>query len=610
MIDALVPYGDTTAEDEVEDHDGWSVATRLTAEQKQELAAVLNAHRGAFAWSNEDIPGYHGVDGPFKIEIADQLTETRQGKRRLNQAEQGKVDEWYQAFFDAGYIRKYQVGEPLYGKHAMNTTVAAKKDAKTGAWTDCRVCADSRAVNSITVRDRRAMHRVDDQIARLASSRYITAVDLRKGFNQIPMAEESVPFTQFWWKGEIYVWTRMTFGYVNAAAKFQTVMDRELGAAGLDGDATCYIDDLCLHHDEWEGHLAALERMLVMCESTGLRLHPDKCKFGMKTVNFLGHKVGGGGMTPDEAKVAAIRGMGTPESASDLRSQLGLISYYRTFIPNASAIVEGLRPLLKKGAVWGKDTWTAAHRAQLDELKEKLTTPGIGLFHFDESLETHVYTDFSSYGIAAVLAQVGPDGKERLCACISRSLNVHEAKYPSYYGELLAVTWALRSFHPYVWGRPIKLITDHQPLVWLMDSTQRKNAHHTRWALMVDQYELVVVHRAGAAHANADVPSRFPLATDEDNTGARLDSGEERNLGIVAIRQIGYVLRMPNSQLCDLSLQLLQSQRSRHNHSNWFSGRVPLDFLHCGYFGIRVSCRHMSRQLLLCQHRGLMTYSR
>ena len=77
---------------------------------------------------------------------------------------------------------------------------------------------------------------------------------------------------------------------------------------------------------------------------------------------------------------------------------------------------------------------------------------------------------------------------------------------------------------------------------------------------------------------------------------------------LVAIRQIGYVFRVPNSQLCNLSLQLLQSQRSRHN--NWFSGRVPLDFLHCGYFGIRVSCRHMSRQLLLCQHRGLMTYSR
>ncbi|GHP08800.1 hypothetical protein PPROV_000753700 [Pycnococcus provasolii] len=115
--------------------------------------------------NNEDIPGYHGVDGPFKIEIADHLTETRQGKRRLNQAEQGKVDEWYQAFFDAGYIRKYQVGEPLYGKHAMNTTVAAKKDAKTGAWTDCRVCADSRAVNSITFSIHSLAMRADGSVA-------------------------------------------------------------------------------------------------------------------------------------------------------------------------------------------------------------------------------------------------------------------------------------------------------------------------------------------------------------------------------------------------------------------------------------------------------------
>ncbi|XRB19120.1 hypothetical protein RI054_20g89660 [Pseudoscourfieldia marina] len=79
--------------------------------------------------------------------------------------------------------------------------------------------------------------------------------------------------------------------------------------------------------------------------------------------------------------------------------------------------------------------------------------------------------------------------------------------------------------------RPIKLVTDHQPLVWLMNADQKKNAHHTRWALMVDQYDLVVVHRAGASHANADVPSRFPLASDEDHTGSRLDSGDEVKVG-------------------------------------------------------------------------------
>ena len=295
----------------------------------------------------------------------------------MNAAEQQKVDEWYQAFLDAGYIREYGVNEPLYGLHAMNTTVAAKKDATTGEWTDCRVCADSRAVNAITIRDRRGMHRADDQIARLARARYITAVDLRKGFNQIPMEASSVPYTQFWWKDRIYVWTRMTFGYVNAAAKFQTVMDRELALAGLDNETTCYIDDLCVHHDDWQAHLSTLKRLLQMCMATGLRLHPDKCRFGMATVEFLGHQVGGGGVMPDEAKVAAIKGMGRPENASELRSQLGLISYYRSFIPNASAIIDGLRPLLKKGVVWTKTTWTDDHQAQLDELKDKLATPGV-----------------------------------------------------------------------------------------------------------------------------------------------------------------------------------------------------------------------------------------
>ena len=108
--------------------------------------------------------------------------------------------------------------------------------------------------------------------------------------------------------------------HVNAAAKFQTVMDRELAVAGLDNETTCYIDDLCVHHDEWGDHLKALERVFAMCNATGLRLHPDKSKFGLATVEFLGHKVGGNGVTPDEAKVKAIMGMGRPESASDLRN--------------------------------------------------------------------------------------------------------------------------------------------------------------------------------------------------------------------------------------------------------------------------------------------------
>ena len=209
--------------------------------------------------------------------------------------------------------------------------------------------------------------------------------------------------------------------HVNAAAKFQSVMDAEIARAKLTHCTACYIDDVCLFTDTFEEHLQALKALLVMLDNVGLRAHPVKCKFACATVEFLGHRVGKHGVAPATAKTAAIMEMGQPTNASELRSQLGLISYYRDFIPNASALMDPLRPLLKKDAVWKANTWTADHQAALDHLKQLLCRPGVGCFHFDPDLATHIYTDFSTRGIAAVLAQVGPDKRERLVACISRS---------------------------------------------------------------------------------------------------------------------------------------------------------------------------------------------
>ena len=143
---------------------------------------------------------------------------TIQRPRRLGKAEQAEVDKFYGAAKDAGWITQMPKDHPEYGKHGINTSLAAKKDAATGEWTDVRICADSRPVNSITIRDRRTMPRVDDCIGKLAWASYITSIDLKKGFNQIPLSPIAQPFTQFWWHGELWVWNRMTYGYVNAAA--------------------------------------------------------------------------------------------------------------------------------------------------------------------------------------------------------------------------------------------------------------------------------------------------------------------------------------------------------------------------------------------------------
>jgi hypothetical protein len=96
-----------------------------------------------------------------------------------------------------------------------------------------------------------------------------------------------------------------------------------------------------------------------------------------------------------------------------------------------------------------------------------------------------------------------------MVACISRSLNKHERQYSSYMGEALASMWAIKIFRNYLFGRRFTLVTDHQPLRWLMQSPNLTGMH-ARWALSLQDYDFSFAHRPGTQHQNVDVPSRFP----------------------------------------------------------------------------------------------------
>jgi hypothetical protein len=104
------------------------------------------------------------------------------------------------------------------------------------------------------------------------------------------------------------------------------------------------------------------------------------------------------------------------------------------------------------------------------------------LQHFDPTRETVVHTDWSSYGLGAVLGQKDDLGREVIVACISRSLSKHEANYRNFEGEMLAAVWDVETFRPYVLGLNFTVVTDHSPFQWLMNKPDLtgKNA---RWAL-------------------------------------------------------------------------------------------------------------------------------
>jgi len=218
--------------------------------------------------------------------------------------------------------------------------------------------------------------------------------------------------------------------------------------------------------------------------------------------------------------VAAIVNMRAPATVPELRSVLGYWNYYKGYLPRFATVSRPLFELLRKdvkGFPWGLEQ----HRA-LDMLKREMATPGLVLRTPDPNLPYLLHTDWSSYGIGAVLGQVDVAHGEYMVCCISRSLNKHERQYSSFQGELLACVWAVKTLRHYLCGHPFTIVTDHQPLTWLL-SAPVLAGQSARWAMSLQDHEFTVQHRAGVKHQNADVPSRFPLAGSEDPTGACLD---------------------------------------------------------------------------------------
>ncbi len=123
-------------------------------------------------------------------------------------------------------------------------------------------------------------------------------------------------------------------------------------------------------------------------------------------------------------------------------------------------------------------------------------------------------------GLGAVLAQCDDEGKEFVVAYASRSNNAMESRYSSYEGECLAAVWAIAHFRCYLFGTQFTLVTNHQPLKWLMESDELTRKP-TRWVLILQEYDFQVVHKPGVINFDADGLSRNPCTSQEDNTGAR-----------------------------------------------------------------------------------------
>jgi hypothetical protein len=220
------------------------------------------------------------------------------------------------------------VRELKHSNYACNAVLAAKR-APDGTWSDKRFCINFIPINKHTELDRYGSHMAEDLFQRVVKAKYLTALDLRSGFHQIPIAEEDISKAAFWWVSnknqppKLLAYQRMPFGLKNAPAKFQRVMDTELRLSGCSEFAFAYIDDLLIASNTWEEHVVHVDRVLQMLTDCNLRIHPDKSVFGTNIVEYLGHNViGEYGITMNDAKVEAIKVLPDPTNISELGQSL------------------------------------------------------------------------------------------------------------------------------------------------------------------------------------------------------------------------------------------------------------------------------------------------
>jgi hypothetical protein len=465
--------------------------SHLLPENREPLVSLLRAYSDVFS----DEPGLCNVT-EHKIEMLPGYKPKAQRPYRIPQKLESEVDRQISHLLETNKIR------PSCSPYAHPIVCVAKPHTSP---VQVRICTDLRYLNEGSLADSYPLPRIDDLTRKIAPAKVITTLDLSSAFFQIPLRESDRYLTAFRTPKGLFEYNVCPFGAKGSSATFQRAIDMVLSPK-CSSFAASYIDDISIFSGGFVAHLTHLEEVLKALRKAEMTVKLSKCKFACASVQLLGFKLGNGVLEPLEDKLKAVQEIPVPTTKRGVKSFLGLLGFYRAFLPHYSETALPLTDMTKSDAP-AKFKFNSRQLQSFNDLKQALMQ-ATSLNTPDYTKPFVLFCDSSEKCVGASLHQLADDDCTlRPLAFYSRKFSKQQLAWPIVVKEAFAILQALNVWENIVWGHRIVLYSDSSPLQYLSTNAS-SSPKLTRWSMALTRFDITVRHVKGSENTSADYFSR------------------------------------------------------------------------------------------------------